>query len=365
MDKLADKLTGNTMEKFDSISHFLKSGDFDYRIYDMGRKVWEILPEVFTQIENQEAQYPYPFQQKAWLALLFWPKNKQQEAVIWFLQFPIDEMGFLKQASRDVFLIDLLEQTGKNIQAKQTGEKTEDGLGESPFAFKPREDRLAMFHAIATETLGQEPSQHYQYAHDYLKPKEEGGPGLEQWQFLGLQGLADVITRLHMDNNEGLLINALIKMPEVPLSSYAQCLENVELSEALFKVIVARIKIELANDDKNIALISSLVRAISSYPNGEDKAEILQEVLQASNANEIEIIAAISGRSWHDLQNDKLRHVFIEKLTQHEQMAFSAIIADLMMIPGMRELILGDMRSENRSLELGKKFGIFMQNMTE
>ena len=350
------------MEKFDSISHFLQSGDFEYRVYDMGRKVWEIPNVLFTQIENQEQQYPYPFQQKAWLALLFWPKDKQQEAVIWFLQFPVDELGFLKQASRDAFIIDLLEQTGKNIQAKQAGDKAEDGLGESPFAFKPREDRLAMFHAIATTILDQEPSQHYQYAHDYLLAREEGGPGLEQWQFLGLQGLADVIARLHIDNNESLLAGVVAEMPEVPLSSYAQALENVVFGEVLFHALTARIKAEIVKSELNIALVAVLIRAISSYSDNE-KITVLLDIIQTPSADKIEIIAAISGRSWRDLENESLRQAFVEKLAQQEQMAFSAIIADLIMIPGMRELILGEMRSENRSPELAKKFGAFMQGM--
>jgi len=355
------------MEKFDSISHFLQSGDFEYRVYDMGRKVWEIPNALFTQIENQEQQYPYPFQQKAWLALLFWPKDKQQEAVIWFLQFPVDELGFLKQASRDAFLINLLEQTGKNMQAKQTGEKAEDGLSESPFAFKPREDRLAMFHAIATTILDQEPSQHYQYAHDYLLSREEGGPGLEQWQFLGLQGLADVIARLKADNNETLLANVVASMPEVPLNSYAQALENVEFGETLFGALTARIKVELARDEINTALVAALIRAISPYTSssysGNEKITLLLDILHTPSADEIEILAAISGRSWRDLENESLRQAFVEKLTQQEQMAFSAIVSDLIMVPGMRELILGEMRSEDRSPELAKKFGAFMQGM--
>jgi len=351
------------MEKFDSISHFLQSGDFEYRVYDMGRKVWEIPAALFTQIENQQQQYPYPFQQKAWLALLFWPKDKQQEAVIWFLQFPVDELGFLKQSSRDAFLIDLLEQTGKNIHAKQKGDKAEDGLSESPFAFKPREDRLAMFHALATTILDQQPSHHYQYAHDYLLSREQGGLGLEQWQFLGLQGLADVTTRLHLDNNEAFLTNAVAEMPEVPLSSYAQALENVEFGEALFHALTTRIKTELAKDEINIALVAALIRAISSYPSDEDKITVLLNILQTPSANEIEIIAAISGRSWRDLEDDNVRQSFVERLAQQEQMAFSAIIADLIIIPRMRDLILGEMRSENRSPELVKKFGVFMQGV--
>ena len=352
------------MEKFDSISHFLQSGEFDYRIYDMGRKVWEISADFFSQIENQEEKYPYPFQQKAWLALLFWPIDKQQEAVIWFLQFPVDELGFLKQASRDAFLIDLLEQTGKNIQAKQVGDKVEDSLGESPFAFKPREDRLAMFHAIATTILGQEPSQHYQFAHDYLINEDTGNPGFEQWQFLGLQGLADVVARLNADGNEVLLARAVTTMPDVPLSSYAQALENVEFGESLFKALLERIEIEKEREQPNVALVSALIRAISSYPTGEAKTSALLIIMESKIASQIEIIAAVSGRSWNDLKNESLLKVFVERLSQQEQMAFSAIIADLIMVPGMRELILGAMRNEDRSPELTKKFGLFMQGVT-
>ena len=353
------------MKKFDSISHFLKTGNFQYRIYDMGRKVWEISASSFENTENQKEHYPYPFHQKAWLALLFWPENKQDEAVIWFLQFPVDELGFLKQSSRDAFLIDLLEQTGRNIQAKQKGEKTEDGMGESPFAYKPREDRLAMFHAIATKTLKQQPSQYYQYAHDYLIPKSEGGPGYEQWQFLGLQGIADVITRLDTDNNEALLVSAVPEMPELPLSSYAQSLENVVFGKALFDTLMMRIKAEVVADNTDVILVAALIRAISSYPNKAPRIELLQSILQKSLADEIEIFAAISGRCWKDLEDANLCELFLEKLALQEQIAFSAIVSDLIMIPNMREMILGVVRSETRSVELAKKFGVFMQDIAE
>ena len=98
------------MEEFDSISHFIQSGGFEYRVFDMGRKVFTIDNRIFEELEGQKQAYPYPFQQKAWLALLIWQEGKQQESTVWFLQFPIDELGFLKQESRDGFLIELLRQ---------------------------------------------------------------------------------------------------------------------------------------------------------------------------------------------------------------------------------------------------------------
>lgn len=348
------------MEKFDSITDFLKTGDFKYRVFDMGRKVCPISNKDFEQIEKQKQFFPYPFQQKAWLALLFWPESKEDQAVIWFLQFPIDELGYLKQQSRDAFLIDLLEQTGKNIQAKQKGDAVEDGLGESPFAFKPREDRLAMFHSLATVELGQEPSQHYQYAHDYLKPKGQGGPGYEQWQFLGLQGIADVVARLGEDENTSLLAEAIAEMPSTPLQSFAQGLENIVIDDLLFSTITSRLHSEINKAD-DIGLVAALIRSISSRPSDKEKTELLMDVLESSVASEIEVIAAISGRSWRDLENKELLSLFVEKLSLQEQMAFSAILADLIMIPGMRDLILASMRSENRSSELAQRFGVFMQ----
>ena len=71
----------------------------------------------------------------------------------------------------------------------------------------------------------------------------------------------------------------------------------------------------------------------------------------------------LPGRLWSALEKDGFRQVFVEKLAKQDQMGFSAIIADLIMIPGMRDLILGEMRSENRSPELAKKFGAFMQGV--
>ncbi len=348
------------MEKFDSITDFLKTEDFNYRVYDMGRKVCPISNEDFEQIENQQQLFPYPFQQKAWLALLFWPKNKVDQAVIWFLQFPIDELGYLKQQSRDAFLIDLLEQTGKNIQAKQKGDDIEDGLGKSPFAFKPREDRLAMFHALATVELRQEPSQHYQYAHDYLLPKEQGGPGYEQWQFLGLQGIADVVARLSKEGNAALLANAISQMPSTPLQSFAHGLENMAFEKPLFVALLDRLRYELGSG-VDVVLVAALIRSISAQPVEIEKTKMLTEVLQSSMAKEIEVIAAFSGRCWVDLENKTLLSLFVEKLAFQEQMAFSAILADLIMIPGMRDLILASMRSGNRSPELAQRFGVFMQ----
>lgn len=344
------------MEKFDSISHFLQTGKFRYRVFDMGRKVIRLSNQLFQRIEDQDKLYPFPFQQKAWLALLFWEEGKQSEAVIWFLQFPIDELGFLKQEARDHFLIDLLEQTGKNIRAKQSGGSALDELSESPFAFKPRPDRLAMFHALAGRELNQSPSQYYQHTRDYL----EGKIGYDKWHFLGLQGVADVIARLESDGNDVLLQKAISEMPAEPLLNFSYALENVVPEGLLTQSLIKRLQDELQSSAPDVTLVSALVRALSDSQPDKTRKKVLLKVLGSSLSSEIEVLAAISGRAWKDLAIEDLLVLFVSKLANQDQAAFNAILADLMMIPGMRESVLAVLRSPDRTKELGEKLSGFM-----
>jgi hypothetical protein len=356
--------SNTNQEKFDSITHFLQTGGFNYRVFDLGRKIKRIPDDVFESIEDQKQLYPAPFQKKAWLALLFWEDSKQNEAIIWFLQFPIDELGFLKQEARDAFLIDLLEQTGKNIQAKQQGTQALDELKESPFAFKPSPDRLAMFHALATKELDQKPSQYYQHTRDYLS----GDAGYEQWQFLGLQGIADVVARLAEDDNEELLAKSIGLMPEMPLVSFCNALENSSPREVLTQALAKKLKIELepkAGLNINNQLVAMLLRALSGAEPMSLRQVMLQLVLASPVGKDIEVMVAISGRAWNDLHSQPVLVAFIANLAEQNEMAFNAILSDLMMIPNMREKVLAVMQESNQSMQLKKKLDQFFVRFQE
>ena len=349
------------VQKFDSITHFIQTGGFDYRVYEMGRKILPLSKGQFQQIEDQQMLYPFPFQQKAWLALLIWQPDNESEAVIWFLQFPVDELGYLKQEARDAFLIELLGQAGKNIQAKQKNNAIMDELGESPFAFKPREDRLAMFHALASKELGQGASPYYQATREYLA----GALGYEQWQFLGLQGIADVVARLDEEDNEALLLDAIAHMPNMPLESFSHALENVFLQRMLVDALIQRLQRELAKNNPDngtieVSLVAALVRAISASQIETVRIEILKKVLASSFSKEIEVLVAISGRSWVDLENEGLLSLFLEKLALQNQLAFNAVIIDLMMLPDMKEKVLKVLRGAGRSSMLSERLDGFM-----
>lgn len=343
-------------QQLESISDFLVMSGFQYRIYDMGRKIQRISNQTFAGIEAQQTQYPYPFQQKAWLAFLFWDEQKKQEPVIWFLSFPIDEMGLLKLESRDAFVRDLLENIGENMQAHLEGGSGQDSLKESPFSFKPREDRLAIFHAQATVELKQEPSQHYEHTQQYLR----GELGFDQWQFLGLQGVADVIARLKQDRNAESLATALPNLPDAPLDIIMQCLEHVKFSGRLSAAVSERLAVEMSREDVQPPLLASLIRALSSSEAKAERVRLLGQILNSPLADNIDVLAAISGRCWADFDDDELLHQFLEAASSQEQNIFNILLVDLMTLPEMRAKILMGLRNPNRSTQLSKRIGGFM-----
>lgn len=354
--RFSDSEIRQKMQKFDSISHFLQTEAFEYRVFDMGRKVLMIENDEFEKIENQQQFYPYPFQQKALFALLFWPSDKEDEAVIWFLQFPIDELGFLKQASRDAFLIDLLEQTGKNIQAKQAGDESMDQLSESPFAYQPLQDKLAIFHALATKTLGQAPSRYYEATREYLK----GSLGFDQWQFLGVQGIADVSARLEQNDNSEIMASAINQLPDEPLKVFAQSIEhfvpNSQLTEALF----ARLQSELEKDLADNQIVSALIRGSSSAGSEATRCALWKQVLESEQSQEIEVLVALSARAWKDLMQDQVLTLYLEKLSQHNQRAFNAVINDLIKLPDFREPLMTEFQRKEKSQGLTEKVNAFL-----
>ena len=343
-------------QQLESISDFLVMSGFQYRIFDMGRKIQRISNQTFVGIEGQQIQYPYPFQQKAWLAFLFWDEQKKQEPVIWFLSFPVDEMGLLKLESRDGFVRDLLENVGENMQAHLQGGAAHDSLKESPFSFKPREDRLAMFHALATVELKQDPSQHYEHTQQYLR----GDLGFDQWQFLGLQGVADVIARLKQDNNAESLAAALPKLPDAPLDIFMQCLEHVKFSGRLSVAVSERLRQEVGSEAPQPPLLGSLIRALSSSEAQPERVRLLSEILVSPLAENVDVLAAISGRCWTDLQDATVLYHFLEAASFQEQNVFNILLVDLMTLPEMRTKILMGLRNPERSPELSKKIGGFM-----
>jgi hypothetical protein len=139
----------------------------------------------------------------------------------------LDEQAKLVLAARDDFMRRLLENLGETTGNTARMAETEVALQDNPYAFRPKPERMAVFHAQVTAALQQPASPYYAHACDYFS----GRLGWEQWSFLGYQGIADLAARLAQDDNRQRLKTAIPELPPAPLE--ALCHNNI-LNDLLY-----------------------------------------------------------------------------------------------------------------------------------
>lgn len=343
--------------KIDSINEFLRQAGIDYIVFDMGRRMVRLTSQQFNQFEKGVLAYPSPLQQHAWLGLLGWQQQDKARHFIWFVKLPLDELGKINPLARDQLLHYLVNQLGQRLLASDDNIDTTTTL---PHGFTPGEESMAMFHAKAALLLGQPASRYYQHARDYLA----GRQGFEQWAFVGMQGLADVIVRLRQEDNETCLRQALPHLPSQPFGQVARFLEHEEVSAELAMTLIERFATENNAEMPREDLVAA-TRALSGCIDAEIRRDWIRRVLRGPYGNDIEILAAVSGRCWNDLTDSEICQLFLQRLAvnSHQQSGFAALLADLLAIPGMRAVVMQELRNPGRSKELARAMGQFFNQL--
>ncbi|WP_261841939.1 DUF3549 family protein [Aliamphritea ceti] len=346
------------MQRFETLTDFIRQTDAQFRIFDMGRRVSKLSAETFHKVEHGHVPYPLPFLHQAWIGVLLWNPKQQDQNVVWFLKLPLDEQGYLVQAARDDFLARLLENLMNNQGVMDATENTEgfrDALKDNPFSFKPEQEKMAAFHAKATLTTKQPASSYYEHAQAYFT----GQANLEKWDGLGFQGIADFTVRLDQSNNSAALGKQLTVLPDTPLEAVSSLLEHIEPDTELTTAISQRLNTALQDQNSSANLIGALVRGLSNSKDEAIKVQILTEVVNSPFGKDPEVIAAVASRCWMTLQHPELLTPFLETLAINNagQACFNRVMADLMFIPTLRALSLRVFRSESRSEALSKAIG--------
>ncbi|MES9937178.1 MAG: DUF3549 family protein [Sedimenticola sp.] len=344
-----------------TITEFLEATGARLRLFDMGRRITRISRDQFLKFEKTELPYPYPMQQQAWFALLFQDEERKIEPFIWFLRFPLDEQGKLLQAARDDFMHRLVERVGENLQAAESGEQLDAVLKDNPYTFKPRDDRMAVFHAKATRLLKQPHSQYFDHAREYFS----GDLGWDQWSFVGYQGIAEMASLQDEDEFGQILASAIPQLPERPLEALCHCLENEPLTLAITRAVLERMKQLLCEPEPDLMLVAAGIRAVSCSTSQNLKRELIEAVLAHPCASRIEPLAAISGRAWEILQDETVRRNYLERLAENSegQEFFNQCLSDLLFLPGMRAPLLGALRDPERSQRLSQAIGALFQRI--
>ena len=344
-----------TTAKITTLSEFLHQSGAKYRIFDMGRRVTKLSADEFVNFEWAKKPYPYPFQRSALFGVIFWHPDKADQHYVWFLRFPLDEQGLLLQVARDEFLVMLLERVGECMLAAADGHVIEGALKDSPYTFTPREDKMAMFNAMANKSLGLKPSSFYHDAYQYFTGKDK----TIDWQSLGMQGVADVAARLD-DNLETLgLIETLPHLPDEPFMVLCTFLEHAQPSASLVDILVQRIDVQLQEKQADLARITACLRAVSNSPATGLVDQMVHRLLKHPSSRHVEVLAILCGRLWRIVKQPHLCQLLIEQMAHNDAgyEGFSHLLADIVYMPGLREPVMQALRNPQRSQQLSKFVG--------
>ncbi|RTR39243.1 DUF3549 family protein [Shewanella canadensis] len=329
------------MTQITTLSQFLTTANTQFQVYDMGRRVQHIDMMAFNEIENLNSPYPSPLQGHAQFAIVFWDASQQH--YIWFLKLPLDERGLLSPAPRTQFIKMIVEALGRD-PAQTLSEEQQQKLANHPFAFKPSAEKLAIFNALVRKQLGDKASPQYEFAYQYIS----GQVKAENWQEIGLQGIADICVRSNeLDHLKHLQACFEYASTEVQIA-ICQCLEHLTIDKKLAEIILAK----LIAADKTIKLY--YLRALASHSSLTQEAVLHLAEAQLLNADALITIAA---RNWTVLKHDATRTIYLEALASQEQHFFNQIFADIVVIPVLRTQMLAELRNPNRSPQLSAAIG--------
>ena len=321
-----------------TLTEFLEGAGASLRILDMGRRVVKVGRNAFLKFEQTVNPWPAPLVRQAWFGMLM-QNADLPEPFIWFLRLPLDEQGKLVLAARDYFIHRLIEAWQLNRQNENS--EISDALKDNPYVLKPREDRMAVFHAKASLLMKQPPSRFYAHAQSYFN----GDHGWEQWSFVGYQGIADVAARF-ADNRDA-LIDAIPELPPEPLVALCHCLENEQIDHAIAAGLASRLERSL--DDSVLA--TALLRGLSFTSSRSIRRDACLGVLDKPQlASNIEVLAAIAGRAWEMLHDSEFCDRYLAALASNSsgQEAFDHCLEDLLFIPEMKKPVKASLEQLGR-----------------
>jgi len=341
------------INSLETLTDLFKEVDGHYRLFDMGCRLSKLSVKDFNDFELSQKPYALPWLKHAWIGILLWQTEQQHAApTIWFLKFPLDEQGYLIQASRDEFLSQLLETIGTNMLDQKESAAMADKLQHSNLAFTPDQDRMAAFNAQARALLKQSASDFYEPVRDYIMASGHS----EGWQELGLQGFADLVSRV--PDNDALakaVAASVATLPAAVMSGLAVQCENVVLPYNVSQAFMQRGQLSTDVGEQVACL-----RAVSQAPNAQERQAWLLQMLAAGQEVGVELLAAVASKCQTDLRQDAVLAVFVEACAA-EQGVFNGLVGELMYQQDLRQAILGLVRSPERSDRLAVAFGQFLQ----
>ena len=336
------------MDNISTISELLGLSGSQYRIYDLGRKIDKISKEQFNKVELNQVPYPFPSQGHAFIAIAFWQKQSPAP-YLWFVKLPLDERGLLNQGARNHFIAIIIEALGGDLTVNPS-EKQEELLKSNPYHFTPAQYKLASINSQLKYDLKKDASIYFEHCQHYF----HGQLDWNEWQSVGVQGIADYACRINDNGNTEALVAALPHLPLEVLQPLCSALENQELPVALIEALISFYDSLSAEQTTERTFV---LRALASNCKHPYVEKLIDDNLSA-NALSDEQLITLAGRCWTALETPARLSAYLEVLVKADEPGlFPAIFKDLVAIPTIRPILFQCMRAPERSEALAKAIG--------
>jgi hypothetical protein len=335
------------MQPIHTLHDFFDRTGADVRLYHMGRRVEPCPMETLASLEQDAAPWPLPWQGQARLGIVF-RLGDLADPLIWFLALPLDEQGQLVPAPRDAFLQRLLVTLGETVAraGQESSQEIDNLMHDNPLAFTPSLPFQAVLHAMAKRDLGKPASPHLEPVEAYLSGQQQ-----VDWQFLGLQGLADYAVRLDEQAARS-LVATLPNLPEEVLVSLCYCLEHVAVPDSLTEAL--RDRGERAAEAGNVETLCACVRAVG-HASPAIAGNWYDALLDDPAACGPDLLAALAGRGWSHLEDGERLPRFLTRLAAQPNADFAAVARDLALIPRLRLPVLVVLREATQDSPIGQR----------
>ena len=331
-----------------NLAELLSESQSDYVIYDLGRRVQAIDAATFQAICNQQRPYPYPLQDHAWFAVVFWPQlsEAQPEPFLWFLKIPVDERGLLNHAAQQEFMAHVIALLGQQITGA-LDQQQEQQLQQSAYLFTPSEAKRAALHAQLTVRFNKAPSHYYAAA-----VAELTNPTPQGWQQLGLQGIHDAAARLAEQSQQTQAVaQHFASYAENLQKALAEALEHTTPPSALLQPLL-----HCLTEQTSTTRLNAL-RALAGFAKQPDVQADLQALLPNSSMDELVIITA---RLWPALQGELMQPYLVRIAELNNPALFAGVVRDILRLPDTRIHALGLVQRNDLPAVLYKAWQQFM-----
>lgn len=137
------------------------------------------------------------------------------------------------------------------------------------------------------------------------------------------------------------------------------------ISDSIADALAQRGLSSLQQEKPDPQVLSAVIRGLSQSQRESIRNDFISQLLHHPIAQRSDLLAAIAGRAWESLEDDSLRHRYLERLASNEegQAFFNAILSDLLYLPATRPVMQASLRNPDRTPHLSQVIGAFFSQI--